>query len=326
MKDANENILKVITQNVQESVEFLEKMFKSYDGKIYKPSPDCFINISSETGAYDLEWSNSYQLESNEIKAFLAHDLGMYYFQADSFEKSFYYFNFVRKYIKNVDETKQMELSQYAQDLKSYLSACKSMLGIELDFEDSLVNTNDAHTREVLSKMIEIENCMRNDQSKLYSILLKDNKHCLLSISYRLNLEKSLKEILKDRKIIDQISSLNKFRLMLENSCLSGIENLESVSQVVEDIFDKFNVNIKNQLIFSLTVNLKHFNKKNQFELQRILKKCYSFENETCYDENEKMDIDDAKIFNSTSSSPTNSSFSLNRYLSKLNLIFKIIF
>lgn len=315
MKDANENILKVITQNVQESVEFLEKMFKSYEGKVYKPAPDCFTNISSETGAYNLQWTNSIIIESAEIKAYLAHDLGMFYFQADNFEKSFYYFNLVKEYINSVNDIKLLEINQYAKELKSYLAACKSMLCIELDLDDSLVNTNDVHTRQVVNKMIQIENCLKTNQSDLYAILLEDNINLLLSTSYRLNVETSLKKINADEILKDKISSLNKIRLMVDASCVFGLEKLDSIYQVVEDVIEKVNHEYKNKLIFFLNVNLKNFNKKNQFEIKKILTKYNMCANSRISDE--KMEIDDEKILDSTPSSPPISNVPLNAFLSK---------
>lgn len=71
MKDANENILKVITNNVQESVEFLEKFFKNLNRNVYKPTINCFKNLNSDCGTYDLIWENSYNLEVEEVKAYV---------------------------------------------------------------------------------------------------------------------------------------------------------------------------------------------------------------------------------------------------------------
>jgi hypothetical protein len=75
MKEANDNILKVLTTNVLESVEFLEKCAKSLDSSgegLVRPTSDCFSNISAETGGYELEWANSTRLEQEFIKQFVS--------------------------------------------------------------------------------------------------------------------------------------------------------------------------------------------------------------------------------------------------------------
>lgn len=68
MKDANDNILKVLTNNVQESVDFLEKCLKQLDHDLAMPTSDCFGNINPENGSYELIWKNGRILEIDEIR------------------------------------------------------------------------------------------------------------------------------------------------------------------------------------------------------------------------------------------------------------------
>lgn len=70
MKDANDSILKVLTNNVQESVEFLENLLKTdLTEDIVTPTSECFKNISTESGTYDIVWENVDKIEINEIKS-----------------------------------------------------------------------------------------------------------------------------------------------------------------------------------------------------------------------------------------------------------------
>jgi hypothetical protein len=75
MKEANDNILKVLTSTVQESVDFLEKFLHEMDKKfiLLRPYSKCFSNLSAETGQCDFLWENSEKLEQNYIKQFVNH-------------------------------------------------------------------------------------------------------------------------------------------------------------------------------------------------------------------------------------------------------------
>lgn len=69
MKDANDNILKVITNNVQETVEFLERFVNTCTtSDVYKPTSACFKDLNAETGLYELVWDNSEQINIDYIK------------------------------------------------------------------------------------------------------------------------------------------------------------------------------------------------------------------------------------------------------------------
>lgn len=68
MKDANENILKSLINNVQESVDFLENFIKNLEHDICMPSSECYTNLNSENGTYDLVWEKADQLEQDQVK------------------------------------------------------------------------------------------------------------------------------------------------------------------------------------------------------------------------------------------------------------------
>jgi hypothetical protein len=68
MRDANENILKVLNTNVQESVDFLDKCVKQLSQDLIRPFSSCFSNINPETGDHELVWSNSMLLELDLVK------------------------------------------------------------------------------------------------------------------------------------------------------------------------------------------------------------------------------------------------------------------
>lgn len=71
MKDANENILRVLLNNVQESVDFLVKCLSCLDHDINMPTSDCFTNLSAETGNYDLIWEKSNVYTVDMLKCFV---------------------------------------------------------------------------------------------------------------------------------------------------------------------------------------------------------------------------------------------------------------
>lgn len=91
MRDANENILKVIVNNVHESVEFLEKFVEACAAEsLYKPTNECFqYNRESQSsqeqntttttsttttanaasgGVFSFEWEKSEMIPLNDIK------------------------------------------------------------------------------------------------------------------------------------------------------------------------------------------------------------------------------------------------------------------
>ncbi len=68
MKDANENILKGLVSNVQESVDFLEHFLKNLEHDICIPTSECYSNLNSETGTYDLIWEKASQLQIEAVK------------------------------------------------------------------------------------------------------------------------------------------------------------------------------------------------------------------------------------------------------------------
>ena len=71
MKDANDSILKVLTNNVMESVEFLEKCLKNFTGEVSMPISDCFKNTSLENGRYEIFWENSISMKLEQIQNYV---------------------------------------------------------------------------------------------------------------------------------------------------------------------------------------------------------------------------------------------------------------
>jgi hypothetical protein len=65
MKEANESILKVLTNSVRESVEFLEKCLKELDKDVCKPVSECFADVNS---GLELNWDKCVPLKQQEIK------------------------------------------------------------------------------------------------------------------------------------------------------------------------------------------------------------------------------------------------------------------
>jgi hypothetical protein len=72
MKEANENILRVLLNNVQESVDFLEKSLDNLSHDICIPQSDCFTNLSAETGNYDIFWEKSKIYNLNVLKSLVS--------------------------------------------------------------------------------------------------------------------------------------------------------------------------------------------------------------------------------------------------------------
>jgi hypothetical protein len=65
MKEANESILKVLSNSVRESVEFLEKCLKELDKDVCKPVSECFADVNS---GLELNWDKCVPLKQQEIK------------------------------------------------------------------------------------------------------------------------------------------------------------------------------------------------------------------------------------------------------------------
>ncbi len=139
MKDANENILKVLLNNIQESVDFLEKCLDTLTHDICLPTSECFTNLSAETGGYDIVWERARHYDVKLIKALVSYDLGVFFFQQEKYGQSL-------KYLKMADELRQCVesaevdfeyLSQYLSELKSYLLACGSMVDEEASGEET---------------------------------------------------------------------------------------------------------------------------------------------------------------------------------------------
>lgn len=72
MRDANENILKMIVNNVHESVEFLEKFISTCTVEhIYKPTSTCFRSAPQEAenaSLFEFDWEKSEIVALEDIK------------------------------------------------------------------------------------------------------------------------------------------------------------------------------------------------------------------------------------------------------------------
>lgn len=74
MRDANENILKVIVNNVQESVDFLEKFIASCSVEsIFRPRSECFCSQtngqdSTAGSVFEFDWDKSDPVALDDIK------------------------------------------------------------------------------------------------------------------------------------------------------------------------------------------------------------------------------------------------------------------
>lgn len=71
MRDANENILKMIVNNVQESVDFLEKFINSSTlESLFKPTSACFTSSTNPDtpGMFDFDWNKSDLVSIDDAK------------------------------------------------------------------------------------------------------------------------------------------------------------------------------------------------------------------------------------------------------------------
>jgi hypothetical protein len=90
MKEANENILRLLLSNIEDSIIVLEKYLHGLKAThLLKPAGQCFTNINSETGEYDLVWSNGEQVDLCEFNILIKYDLAQYYFINENYRKCF---------------------------------------------------------------------------------------------------------------------------------------------------------------------------------------------------------------------------------------------
>lgn len=130
MKDANENILKVLMNNVHESVGFLEKCLDSLTHDICVPTTECFTNLSADTGGYEIVWEQAKVYSIHVVKCLISYDLGVYYFQQENYQQALTYLSQTDESNKQVTEEdlNYQYLKSYLIELKSYLLACRSMV------------------------------------------------------------------------------------------------------------------------------------------------------------------------------------------------------
>ncbi len=143
MKDANENILKVLMNNVHESVGFLEKCLDTLSHDICLPTTDCFTNLSAETGGYDIVWEQARNYSINVVKCLISYDLGVYYFQQENYQEAMKNLSQADEFYKQSSEDlNHPYLSSYLIELKSYLLACRSMVEELAPMSDSTSREN----------------------------------------------------------------------------------------------------------------------------------------------------------------------------------------
>lgn len=52
----------------------------------------------------------------------------------------------------------------YTNEVDSYITACQSILNLEIDLEDQVKNNaNEQYAKQVITKMILIENCIKSN-------------------------------------------------------------------------------------------------------------------------------------------------------------------
>jgi hypothetical protein len=142
----------------------------------------------------------------------------MFYFQSEDYEKSHSYFKPLSDY-KLLTTANKSELDLYTTDLNGYLIACESMLPKNESKTAPNLEKLDQNTRQVLNKIEHVENLIsKSDFIQLYEALMEDNLTRVLSISFRLNLESSLKDkCAKNDLVLDQICSANLVRLLTDS-------------------------------------------------------------------------------------------------------------
>jgi hypothetical protein len=122
MKEANENILKLLLTNIDDSVIVLEQYLTSLKAAtLFKPTSQCFTNINAETGEYDLVWSNGSPIDLQELNLLIKYDLAQYYFLKEDYRKCFSLLNAGVKH--SIRQNKY--LSEYCVNFESLSSVCE---------------------------------------------------------------------------------------------------------------------------------------------------------------------------------------------------------
>lgn len=202
MKEANENILKALINNVQESVDFLEKCLDTLTHDICLPTSECFANLSADTGSYDIIWDHTKKYSITVLKCLISFDLGIFYFQQEKYP-------FAMKHLNNAnlmksslssDDPELKSLNGYTIELKSYLLACHSMLDDDGDFTVDCAGDKIKENNS-LKKAVEFEKKPEEHievgYKFLFNVIIGKAKFCFY------NLNKKLLKFGIDIKILD---------------------------------------------------------------------------------------------------------------------------
>lgn len=260
MKEANENILKVLLQNVQDSIDFLEK-FLNVNKELLVPLSDCFTNISPETGEYELIWSNGLICLQKEYKALIKYDLAKYFFQQQNYKKCLKLLQYEYENIKSLMVTN----SYY----NSYFNDCDVLIHISNSINEDTFDLDEIDNSpkvEFQSNLIidKVEKSKKNEFKGILELLLEDNRKKNLSLAYRLDLEQQSEA---NTEALDQIASCNLVRLLQDDIFADyDLSKLNSISTAIIDL-NKTTKKHQLQLIAYININFEKFNKKCQIEL-----------------------------------------------------------
>ncbi|CAF0726097.1 unnamed protein product [Brachionus calyciflorus] len=204
---------KINLTNTKETINHLELFLKYLNSNdLFKPVSSCFLirNDKSKKDIYcfDINWNNMVKFDKDEIRNIINYDLGMYFFQQEEYEEAFYYFQSVKDYKNKIlnEEKKLNELNSYANELESYLIACKSMLNIDLEEESCTttiisskahsinLNEDDINTKQVITKMVLIENCIKNNLKNVFTKIPEESFLVLIQNMYHKNIDEDLKK------------------------------------------------------------------------------------------------------------------------------------
>ena len=231
MKEANENILKTLSQtSVLESVEFLEKFVSNLAcDHLIQPTSLCFTNININ-GEYSVLWANGTHILIKDCELMIKYDLAQYYFLIENYQMCC-------SLLESCVEAQNEFLKLYCQDFEALLFASKSAISVlektESLVEDSLINRAENSVKNNFQVSLELENQMVIISSffffkEIFEILIEDNIKNELTLSYRLNMEKQTTNL----EIIDQICSCNLVRSIHDDYYLYKTYDLSKLNYI----------------------------------------------------------------------------------------------
>lgn len=256
MKDANENILKVLLNNVQESVDFIEKCLNTLNTDICIPTSECFTNLSADTGSYDIVWENASVYSMNVIKCLMSFDLGVYHFQQEKYSSAFKYLVEAQKF-KNLiyqEDINYEYIQNYLFELNSYLLASKTMSDdgdIMIDENIKITRTPETNSIKLLVDFEMDGNLSNNNDQKIIETLKNDYLMRKLSQSMLLELESLVKK-LENTSFHEQICECNLGRLVMESGYFLysdyNLNDLANLLKTFNEIAKKLPFNAKNNI------------------------------------------------------------------------------